>query len=161
LPPTNNRLIAAVIKAVAAGLEVLSRELGNKEGIANSLNSLGDLADNEGDYVKARTLYEESLALARELGNKVGIPASLARLGAVALGAGQVDRAAKLLGAADGLLQSIGARLIGADRLSYERAVASARALLRVEAFGKAWQEGQAMNIEQAIKYGLERTPKG
>jgi Tfp pilus assembly protein PilF len=62
----------------------LYRELGNQRGLAYSLNNLGDVAREQGDYAAARTWYAESLALVRELGNQRGIAYSLHNLGLVA-----------------------------------------------------------------------------
>ncbi|MBI1743232.1 tetratricopeptide repeat protein [Candidatus Acetothermia bacterium] len=46
---------------------ILFRELGDKKGIANSLNILGAIARSQRDDSKARALLVESLALKREL----------------------------------------------------------------------------------------------
>ncbi|MBI3536834.1 MAG: hypothetical protein HY070_04655 [Chloroflexi bacterium] len=42
------------------------------------------------------------------------------------------------------------------DRVDYEYIVASLRAQLDEVAFVKAWAEGRAMTMEQAIEYALE-----
>jgi hypothetical protein len=135
--------------------------MGDKWGIGHSLTNLGIVAQEQGDYAGARALHEESLALRREMGDKWGVAACLAGLGGVAVGLGQeaqVERGAKLLGAVEGLLQSLGAVLDRSDRLPYERAVASARSLLGEEAFEKAWQEGRGMSMEEAVDYAVEET---
>jgi hypothetical protein len=41
------------------------------------------------------------------------------------------------------------------DRKDYERYLASARAQLDEAAWEAAWQEGQAMTLEQAVEYAL------
>jgi tetratricopeptide (TPR) repeat protein len=138
----------------------LGRELGDKQTIAYALNSLGNVAQEQGDYTAARALHEESLALRREIGDKKGITSCLAALGGVAVGVGQVDKGAKVLGAVEGLLESISAVLDSEDRLPNERAVASARSQLSEEAFERAWQEGRGMSMEQAIAYALEHRPE-
>src|SRR5205814_6788569 len=48
----------------------LQRDLGDKKGIANSLNNLGVMASEQGDYAAARSFLEEGLLLRRELGDK-------------------------------------------------------------------------------------------
>jgi tetratricopeptide (TPR) repeat protein len=58
--------------------------LGNKQGVAVSLNNLGNLARNQGDNAGARTLFMESLALRRVLGDKQGIALALNNLGNIA-----------------------------------------------------------------------------
>ena len=65
------------------------RELGDRRGMAISLNRLGVLALEEGDFASARTRNEESLAIERELGNLSGIAASLNNLGNVAFEEGE------------------------------------------------------------------------
>jgi hypothetical protein len=102
-------------------------------------------------------LYEESLVLCRELGDKVGIIASLAGLGGLAVGAGgeEVERGARALGAVEALSESTGAVLEAADRSLYERNIARARAHLGEETFRRAWEEGRAMSMEEAVEYAL------
>jgi predicted ATPase/class 3 adenylate cyclase len=62
----------------------IRRQLGDRRGIAASLNNLGLVAGEQGDYPVARALYEESLAIKRELGDQSGIANSLNNLGNVA-----------------------------------------------------------------------------
>jgi len=62
---------------------------------------------------------------------------------------------AKLLGAAEALLESIGAVMDPADGMIYEQGVASARAQLSGEEFEKARAEGRAMSMEQIVDYAL------
>ncbi len=149
----------------------LRRELGDKGGIAASLGLLGHLAYGQGDYTSARALYEESLALQREMGDKKGTVAILAGLGGVVVGVGaemgvgtgvrQVARGARLLGAVEGLMQSMGAVLdLDDQHLLYEPSVQQARAQLGEEGFEKARQEGRAMSMEQAIELALSDMPE-
>jgi non-specific serine/threonine protein kinase len=62
----------------------IRRELGDRQGIAESLNNLGEVAQAQGDHAAARALHEESLAIRRELGHRWGIAVSLNNLGTVA-----------------------------------------------------------------------------
>ncbi len=64
---------------------VLFRELGDKHGIAFSLDNLGRVALSQDEDAVAWKLFEESLIIQRGLGNKWGIAASLDNLGHVAL----------------------------------------------------------------------------
>jgi hypothetical protein len=68
----------------------------------------------------------------------------------------QVERGARLLGAVEGMLQSMGVVLERLEREPYERSVQQARPKLGRAAFESAWQEGHAMTLEQAIAYALE-----
>jgi hypothetical protein len=71
--------------------------LGDTLGTANSLNNLGRVAYDQGDYARAAALHEESLALRRELGEKRGIAYSLVNLGDVALAQGHHGQASVML----------------------------------------------------------------
>ena len=70
-----------------------------------------------------------------------------------------MERGARLLGAVEGLLQSMGAVLDREDRLLQERGVQQARALLGEEGFEKSWEEGRAMPLEETIALALEPLP--
>jgi non-specific serine/threonine protein kinase len=67
--------------ALAQESLALFRELGDKRGIALSLNRLGIAAWRRADFPTARVLMEEDLALYRELGNPDRIAWSLFALG--------------------------------------------------------------------------------
>ena len=121
-----------------------------------SLNRLGFMARDQGDYGAAWVLFEESLAIFRELGNKLGIAQNLEGLAAVAVAQAQSERAARLFGAAEGLREVIGAPLPSADRAEHDRSVAAVRTALGEEAFAAAWAEGRAISLEQAVEYALE-----
>ena len=63
----------------------------------------------------------------------------------------QPERAARLFGAAHGLLAAIGAALSVSNQIDYERNLAAVRAQLGDAAFEAAWTEGQAMSFEAAV----------
>lgn len=69
---------------------------------------------------------------------------------------GRSQWAARLLGAAEALLRASGGAWWLADRVEYERNLATIRAALSEEAFAAAWAEGQAMTLERAIAYASE-----
>jgi non-specific serine/threonine protein kinase len=74
----------------------IARELGDRKGVADSLNNLGLVACDQGDFAAARVLYEESLAIKRELGDRPGIANSLNNLGNVAFDQADFVRAQAL-----------------------------------------------------------------
>jgi predicted ATPase/class 3 adenylate cyclase len=131
----------------------ISRELGDRHGVANSLHTLGNLARNQGNYAQARSFYEESMAIRRELGDRLYIAASLESLANVAFLQERRERATRLLGAVDALRESIGAPLSSDTREDY---VSAASAALGEVAFTAAWEAGRAMTWEEAIACALE-----
>jgi predicted ATPase/DNA-binding XRE family transcriptional regulator len=63
---------------------------------ADALNTAGNLAYDQGDFVRASELIEASLMLRREIGDMRGIGLSLNDLGNIVLGQGYHERAATL-----------------------------------------------------------------
>jgi predicted ATPase len=88
----------------------INRGLGDKRGIALSLNNLGLVAHDQGDYASARSLLEESLALRQEIGERPGIAQSLHNLGLVAHDQGDYASARSLYEESLVLRQEIGER---------------------------------------------------
>jgi len=80
-------------QALAQESLALFRELGDKRGIALSLNRLGIAAWRRADFPTARVLMEEDLALYRELGNPDRIAWSLFALGLLNIKQGEYTRA--------------------------------------------------------------------
>jgi predicted ATPase/class 3 adenylate cyclase len=71
----------------------LARLHGAKRTLAMALGNLGDLAEREGDYERARQYCEEGLALFRELSDTHLVAIGLAALGSVALKQGRSSEA--------------------------------------------------------------------
>jgi tetratricopeptide (TPR) repeat protein len=135
---------------------VISQQLGSKGGIAETLSNLGHLAHRQGNVAGARQLYIESLRISREIGARQSIAIALAGLGAVTCSARQPVNGVRLLGAAQALLEAMGAVEDPVNRAEYEHGVAAARAQLDEEAFATGWAEGRAMSMDQAIEYALQ-----
>ena len=78
-------------------------------------------------------------------------------IGGVASAAGPAERGARLLSAADTLLDSIGLSLAAwpETRADFDRYVAAARAQLDEATFAAAWAAGQALTLDQAIAEAL------
>jgi predicted ATPase/class 3 adenylate cyclase len=135
------------------------RELGDRWNIAISLGNLGEVTHGQGDYPAAGALYKESLAIRRELGDQWGVAWSLEGLAAVVAALGASLPAARIWGTAERLREEIGSPLPPTERPRYDRCVATARAALEDDAgFDRAWQEGRALTLEQAISLALEET---
>jgi tetratricopeptide (TPR) repeat protein len=138
---------------------VIRRELGDRWGMAHDLGSLGNAAFEQGEFASAWALRKEGLAIQRDLGDRRGIADSLDGHAPVVAGLGSILRAACLWGATERLRTEIGYPLPPYDRPRYDRRVAAARAMLGDDAaFDRAWQEGRALAMEQAIELALKET---
>src|SRR5207248_1594443 len=118
--------------------------------IAALLRDLGELACRHGDPAAAAALFRESLA-ERCGGDRLSIAAGLEGLAFAAAATGKPEPAARLLGAAASLRQSIGAPLSPRQRLRQEEALAALRASLGESLFAGAWEAGHSMTWEQAL----------
>jgi predicted ATPase/class 3 adenylate cyclase len=132
------------------------KALGHKWGLSAPTTNLGHVEYWAKNYAAASSLYKEDLTIGVALGSKVIIAVSIGGLGGVAAEMSQAEKAARLLGAADALVQTAGAAWQNDDRVPYDRGLELARAQLGEDAFEKVWQEGRAMSMEQAVEYALE-----
>jgi hypothetical protein len=64
----------------------------------------------------------------------------------------QYEKAVTLLGFAEALLGVIGAAPTLEERRVYERGIATAREILDNSTFERAWAQGRAMSMEQAVE---------
>ena len=135
---------------------VINREIGNKSGIASSLGNLGNVAYSQGDSGAARVLYEKSLTIRREIGDKLNISWVLLEIADISAQQEQMERAVRLWAAAEVLRESIGSSLLPYMRSKHDCALAAARDSLGETAFEKAWEQGRAMSLDQAIAYALD-----
>ena len=124
--------------------------------MGSSLVALGDVAREQGDFVAASSRYNESLAIQRELGHRRGIAYSLDGLASIAAPLGDALRAARIWGAGERLREEAGLPMSPAERSQHDRLVGAVRATPGVEAaFARAWQEGRALTLEQAMELAL------
>jgi non-specific serine/threonine protein kinase len=136
----------------------LSREVGDRLIGSISLYNLAlEESRVQGDHERAAQLYVEGLKLAVEMGDKANAAYCLEGLAGLISERGEPERAARLFGASEALLETVGApRYVQAQaRALYERAVEALSSRLGEEAFGAVWSEGRAMTPEQAVEYAL------
>jgi non-specific serine/threonine protein kinase len=139
----------------------IRKELGDRGGIALSLQNLGSVALWQGDYAAARVLLKESVGICRELGDRKGIAMSLEWLAVAEAPLGQAIPAARLWGVAERLREEVGSPLPPNERPRYEQQVAAARVALGDDAaFAAAWAEGRATPLEQAIECALDEAER-
>jgi DNA-binding CsgD family transcriptional regulator len=130
----------------------LSEELGDKQGIAFSLQSLGNLARNRSDPTHATELLVQALMQFRELGDKRGVAFSLQSLAEVLEAAHQSERAARWYGAAEALRESIGTQGPAGECINDDRDMATSRTQV---AFAAAWEAGRALTLEEVVAEAL------
>lgn len=120
---------------------------------AKALSGAGTLAKYQGDFVRARLLFDESLALRRELGDKKGIAASLNNLGTIAWNTGDYATARRLFGESLTVRQEIGDKQAIASTLSNLAAVS--RHLGERDEARRYQEESLALMRELGNKLGI------
>lgn len=101
-------------------------------------------------YQEAETSWQQSLVLSWKLGDVAGITDCLVGLAEVDVRAGDGSRAAAILGAARNLREQAGL-FLARWQIGYERACQVAREALGQDAFDRAWSEGRAWSLDQAV----------
>ena len=129
-----------------------ARRIGHTRQIASTLVVLGIVLVRDGEWARARAAGEEALEIDRALGDRQGIADCLELLGAVDE---DPERTAVLYGAAAGLRASFGARRHPEHREWHESIEASVRELLGEEAFAVASARGQALELDEAIRFAI------
>ena len=137
----------------------MARQKSDRIGVCSALYHLAQVALVRKDHGLATRLLQEGVTTSEQMGDRANLSYFLEGLAMVAGAQGQVQRSARLLGAAEGLLEAVGAPVYNyykADPSLYERTTANVRSRLGEEAFEEAWVEGRAMTFQQAVAYALE-----
>jgi predicted ATPase len=130
------------------------------DGVArDGLVQLGHLALHRGQPDRAAVLLRQALS-GGEWTDERPRPAVLTAFGLAGI-AGvvaprQPERAARLLGAAEAVLQRRGYRQGPLERVQLDWSQAAVRGALGDAAFAAALADGRAMSLEQAVSYALE-----
>jgi hypothetical protein len=143
-------------KAVCEESLALFREVGDRWGTLSPLRTLTLVARREGDLARVAVLCREGLLVRRDLGSRSEVDEQYEALGWVATTRGQPEQAARFLGAAEALRESMGTSISPVRRADYDSLVAQVHAALSKEAFTSAWAAGRAMTMEQAIDYAFQ-----
>src|SRR6266478_2248699 len=102
----------------------IAHELGDKTGVAVSLNALAVFARDRGDVATAHVLFEASLGLWRELGDQKAVARALSNLANVLKLQGDYDRARPLYAECLSIFRGLGDRTGVAWSLNYQGDVA-------------------------------------
>jgi predicted ATPase/DNA-binding XRE family transcriptional regulator len=136
----------------------LAREQNDKVNIAANLSDLAYAVLLQGNDRRAQLLFKESLLLNQQIGQMDYVADCLEGLAGVAAVQGQPCRTACLFGATAMLRNTIGVPLPPLSREMNNRHLTIAKTSLSKATFAAAWAKGEAMTLEQAVAYALEKT---
>jgi predicted ATPase/DNA-binding winged helix-turn-helix (wHTH) protein len=132
------------------------REAGDPWGSARSLADLAYIDCAQGDHLAACGAYREAVEIFVGLGHRRGIARALEGSACLALAQGRAERALKLAAAAAHLRQSVSAHLHQPEQFRLDQTLLHAWESLGEVEGKRAWVEGSAMSLENAIQYSLE-----
>ena len=130
----------------------LRREIKSPLGVCRSLDDLGDVARDMGDYPRALAYYRESLAMAAEHQDRRLLADLFTGVASIAVAWDQPERAIRLLAMADSLRETAGIPILFAfDSVAHARVVSAARTVLDDDAFTSSSEAGKVMSMNEAI----------
>ena len=113
-----------------------------------------------GHGARARTYARDVLRLKEPFGDRMGMAMSVEVVAWAESEAGHAAEAARLLGAVQAALNSIGATLFGHLHKDHDRCLARTREMLGDAAFRRAFEEGSALRFDEAVALAAgRRTP--
>jgi tetratricopeptide (TPR) repeat protein len=133
------------------GALALFQRAGNDWGIGEAHNALGAVSYCTGNFMRAALLYGESLGQARHVGDPLLLESSLHGLAGVAAESGQPEAGARLLGAAERIIASLGAPAYPRDQPVRTRVRAALAEALGLDRLSAAREAGRALTPEAAI----------
>jgi predicted ATPase/DNA-binding SARP family transcriptional activator len=137
----------------------LFETLEDSEGMAFALVNQGFAALSEHEHERAIEFLRRALRLLAELEFKDVIGYCFEGLAAVLAFTKRPEEAAKLLGAAEALRESLGVGLAPAEQATHDETVAAVRDALDEDHFGVAWRQGRELALDDAVAHALEDEP--
>jgi predicted ATPase len=125
-------------------------------GRAGALYCLAVARIHFGRSEEAIPLLAEVAKIVRPLGDLSGIAECLEAFAAIELECGRVDRAARLLGAAEATMESVGGPYRRTERDLYERTLAGVRARLGEAELTSAWADGRVLDPDEALALTMQ-----
>jgi predicted ATPase len=131
------------------------RSLGDTEGIVVATFNLGLAALLVGRVADARASIRESLQTSHAVGLELGVAHSLLAFAAIAIREGELARAASLVGAADMILERLGAALEPFERRIRDETWQAIQTTLGRPDAEAAAAKGRSLSLDEAVAYAL------
>jgi predicted ATPase len=137
---------------------MVARRIGDRTSAYVTIFNLALMALYRGDHDDAEALLEEGVILSEQTRDRANVAYCLQGLATVAGARGAPERCARLVGAAEELLEAVGAPVYNyydPDPSLHERTISDALSRLGEEHFERTREEGRAMTLEQAVECAL------
>jgi hypothetical protein len=107
------------------------------------------------DFAGARLSLTQSLAMLQDLALKPCLAHSLEGWARLALAEAEPQRAARLLGAIQAHMKTLGMNMIPIEQALYDQTLAGVQQNLNAAAFQQEWEAGEKLTVEQALEFAL------
>jgi predicted ATPase/DNA-binding SARP family transcriptional activator len=145
---------ALALSAYTEGL-ALAQQCHDEGHASVLLANLAYLADHRGDYEEARRLGCEALRLCWSLGRRMMAAWTVSELAGPELGLGRPRRGARLVGAANRALETLGVGIHPGDLPERERVLAGLKAALGEDELTQLAAEGARLSLREAVALAL------
>ncbi len=152
--PDREQVVALAEESLA-----LARSAGDRATMGRSLRNLA-FALRDKDRERARAFLAESLTLAQEIDDRVLAGSTFQVFAVVASEDGDFVRAARLHGASEVIIETLGDSILTysvTDQTILGRSIVAILRALGREAFGAAWTEGRRMPFPLLVDYATGR----
>ncbi len=131
----------------------LARELNHLSSVATEAGNLSVVERQLGNLERATELALESLLISDRRGDEWMLPYDLNALAGIAAARMDFVRAAKLLGAAAGMMERMGTAWPPDEKPHFEKTRSAAEAALTPGVFARAWTEGEHMPSSEFVAF--------
>jgi predicted ATPase/class 3 adenylate cyclase len=128
-------------------------QIGDRHFVTVAQSERAHIERLQGRYEQAMALYARTIVGWQELGHRAGAAHQLECIGFIAIAQSQPQKAARLLGAAEAMRESIESQMTPAEREEYDRHFAALRGQLSEAEFAAAWAAGRTLSLDEAVAY--------
>ena len=132
-----------------------ARKIGNKRLVYSSFSELAHILREHGEIDEPLATYRDLLPKWKDLGHRAAVAHELECIAYILRRKEEPERAVHLLGAVAALRKVIDTAMTATEAVEYEEEIAALREMLGEEEYGKFWQEGSRLSIDEAIELAL------
>jgi len=144
----------AALRAMNEGVEAL--RLNGSRHPANSMDSQrGHTLRRSGDLDGALKVYRRTILEWQQMGRRAAVANQLECFAFIALAQEKPAMAARLLGAAEVLRESLVDVMMPEEQEEYDVNVAALREVMDLGALEEAWQAGRGLDLDSAVNLAL------
>lgn len=133
----------------------MARKVGDELGIAMSMSNMAEYKIHHDEIDEAKDLLRRAFPLYRDLRMRDSTAFALETVAKISAREDRTEIAARLLGAAERMRESVGVPIWGSARARHEAAVARLRDQMGESSFKAGWSEGRTLSFDEAIDWAM------